>query len=85
MSFEQIKIISEAEEAKSFEELEYTRSFGPVGDFDAKKIIKENLEYWRLPTLSEFYALRKQNKIAFLIKKAIGVRLLLTKVFLGTL
>lgn len=69
MSFEQAKTIDEVEESSCFEDLAYTRDFGAVDIIDAKKIIKEYFQYWRLPTISELYALRKQNKKDFFNQK----------------
>lgn len=57
------------EQAHIFEELSYTRNFGEQTYNDVKHILKENSEYWRLPTLAELYALKKQNKSDFFKQK----------------
>jgi hypothetical protein len=71
MSIENIgKIEDVVEEEKTFEQLEYTRDFGALPKEEVKKILKENFEYWRLPTTAEFLALYKQHKKKFFAKRS---------------
>jgi hypothetical protein len=65
MSLEKIQTLTNIEENKKFEELSFTRDFGDVTEINAKETIKKNFDYWRLPTIAELSALRKQNKSNF--------------------
>ena len=70
MNFEHIGNIEEVEDIKKFEDLGFTRNFDAVSTFDVKRIVKENSDYWRIPAVAEFLALRKQNKRNFFTQKS---------------
>ena len=70
MSIEHIETIGETSKEKIFEELPFTRDFGDVREESVHDILKENYEYWRLPTVAELYALRKQNGFSFFKRKS---------------
>ncbi|MEY4440885.1 MAG: hypothetical protein RLY49_511 [Candidatus Parcubacteria bacterium] len=71
MSFEHIEeFANTTEETCIFEEMPYTRNMGVAKENELLAILKDSQEFWRLPTVAELYALRKQNKSNFFKQKS---------------